>query len=59
LRYRQKKSKSSPAQSEVESFVDVLGCEADEHSDDAACDEEEGREGVGEALAAEVLGEGN
>jgi hypothetical protein len=36
-----------------------LGCEADEHSDDAACDEEEGREGVGEALAAEVLGEEN
>jgi hypothetical protein len=55
LRYGEQESESSAAQADVESFVDVLGCEADEHGDDAACDEEEGREGVGEGLAAEVL----
>jgi hypothetical protein len=55
LRYREQKSESGAAQTDVESFVDVLGCEANEHGDDAACDEEEGRKCVGEALAAEVL----
>jgi hypothetical protein len=59
LRYREEESQSSAAQANVESLVDVLGCEADEHGDDAACDEEEGGKGVGEGLAAEVLGEGS
>jgi hypothetical protein len=56
LRYREEEGQSSAAQTNVESFVDVLSCEADKHSDDAACDEEECGESVGEALAAEVLG---
>ena len=55
MRDRQKESERRAAESDVESFVYVLGAEADDDGDDAGCDEEESGEEVGEGLAAEVL----
>ena len=55
LRHHKQKSQRRAAEADVESFVDVLGSEADDDGEDAGCDEEEGGEEVGEGLAAEVL----
>ena len=55
MRDREEESERRAAESDVESFVDVLGGEADDDSDDAGCNEEESGEEVGERLAAEVL----
>jgi hypothetical protein len=55
LRHHKEESERRAAEADVEGFVDVLGGEADDDGEDAGCDEEEGREEVGEGLAAEVL----
>lgn len=55
LRYHEEEGECGAAEPDVECFVDVLCCEADEYSNDTGCDEEEGGQEIGETLTAEVL----
>lgn len=55
LWYHEEEGECGAAKSDVECFVDVLCCEADEYSDDTGCNEEEGGQEIGETLTAEVL----
>jgi hypothetical protein len=47
LGHDEDESEDRAAETDVESFVNVLGAEADDHGDDAGSDEEEGGEEVG------------
>jgi hypothetical protein len=47
LRHDEDECENCAAQSDIERFVDVLSTEADDHSDDAGGNEEEGGEEVG------------